>query len=562
MDIADDRLRALKAERDRYVSLSFCWADVLMEIGPDLTVRFATGACEPFLGRSAKALLGVHARDLVAPADGPLLSEMLKRARDQGRIAEELIRVSSPLGMFPVSVAGYCLDSVNGNVFIGMRKATAEAKAHARTVPKGEAGMHDSQGFSELVANRLKSLEEAGETAKVTLVSIPGMDQLERRLTDEQKEKLTQSMGACLMANSIGGDSVTKVGDGRFGFVHSEAANVDDIMGQLEDLTRKLDPTGEGVKAETASIDVPGDGPSVSEEDLAKGLLVTLNRFRNAEGQGFSIKALAANMNTLVGEAVTEVNNFKAVVASGEFYVALQPIIQAHTGEVHHYEALCRFDAKPGESPFKTINFAEETGLIHDFDLAMVEKVVEWLGQFPRNTDRYKIAVNVSGHSISQKSYLDGLYALLKENLWTQGKLMFEITESSRMSDLEEANNFIQGLRKWGYHVCLDDFGAGAASFQYLSALEVDVVKLDGSAVKNSMKAPKGRAFMSALTELCRRMRVETIAEMIDDEPTLHFVRDCGCEYVQGWLFGKPSKNIKDFTPYPNAGMFKPAKRA
>ncbi len=134
---------------------------------------------------------------------------------------------------------------------------------------------------------------------------------------------------------------------------------------------------------------------------------------------------------------------------------------------------------------------------------------------------------------------------------------MFEITESSRMSDLESANNFIQSLRGRGYHVCLDDFGAGAASFQYLSVLDVDVVKLDGSAVKNAQKAAKGRAFLSALTELCRRMNVETIAEMVDTEETLDFCRDCGCNYVQGFLFGKPSPDIKDFSPLPQGALFR-----
>ena len=146
---------------------------------------------------------------------------------------------------------------------------------------------------------------------------------------------------------------------------------------------------------------------------------------------------------------------------------------------------------------------------------------------------------------------------LLKDNPWTQGKLLFEITESSRMSRLELANQFIQSLRDRGYHVCLDDFGAGAASFQYLSVLDVDVVKIDGSAVKNALTASKGRAFLSALTELCRRMKVETIAEMVDTPETLDFCRDCGCNYVQGYLFGKPSREIRDFAPLPQLHLFK-----
>ena len=186
----------------------------------------------------------------------------------------------------------------------------------------------------------------------------------------------------------------------------------------------------------------------------------------------------------------------------------------------------------------------------------MAKKVVDWLGKRPRNSDRFNVAVNVSGFSIGQDSYFDALMKLLKANEWTRGKLMFEITESARMSNLEQANNFIQALRTLGYSVSLDDFGAGAASFQYLSVLEVDLVKLDGSAVKNAQKATKGRAFLSALSGLCRAMEIGTIAEMVDTPETLTFVRDCGCDYVQGYLFGKPSRDIRHFTPLPRVELF------
>ncbi|MEE3500360.1 EAL domain-containing protein [Acidiphilium acidophilum] len=182
--------------------------------------------------------------------------------------------------------------------------------------------------------------------------------------------------------------------------------------------------------------------------------------------------------------------------------------------------------------------------------------LLAWLFTRPLNNARERIAVNVSGYSIEQAAYTEALLNLLAENDWLRGRLMFEITESARIANLETADRFIQALRQRGFQVSLDDFGAGAASFQYLSVLDVDVVKLDGSAVRNAQKAQKGRAFLSALTELCRRMGIETIAEMVDTPETLQFVRDCGCNYVQGYLFGRPTKEINDFHPLPNRILF------
>jgi EAL domain-containing protein (putative c-di-GMP-specific phosphodiesterase class I) len=200
------------------------------------------------------------------------------------------------------------------------------------------------------------------------------------------------------------------------------------------------------------------------------------------------------------------------------------------------------------------ITFAEDVGLIWHFDLAMAKKVVEWLQ--PRRANKYKIAVNISGQSIANPAYHAKLFALLEANPWTSENMLFEITESARIADLADANQFFQTLRKKGYEVCLDDFGAGAASFQYLASLDVDVVKLDGSAVKNALAAKKGRAFLSALTKLCKDIGVETVAEMVDDAETLNFVRDCGVDFAQGYLFGKPAIDITVFakTGLPRIG--------
>ena len=136
----------------------------------------------------------------------------------------------------------------------------------------------------------------------------------------------------------------------------------------------------------------------------------------------------------------------------------------------------------------------------------------------------------------------------MDSNPWTQGNLIFELTESARVEDLEGANTFIQKLRDRGYPVCLDDFGAGAASFQYLSAIDVDVVKIDGPVVKSAEAIERGRAFLTALASFCRELKVETIAEMVDTPETTKFCYDCGIDFVQGFLFGPPNFDLNVFS--------------
>ncbi|HKT19439.1 MAG TPA: EAL domain-containing protein [Stellaceae bacterium] len=547
-------LDALRAERDRYVSLAFCCADLLFELDRNFDVLFAAGALGPFFGKSAAQLRSTSFRDLIAPADRPIAAQALKGLPKTGRAHDEQIRIVDRNGnSLWMSMSAYCLDPVEGNIFVGLRKADAAAKATALSYPRDEtSGLYDSGSFAELAAERIKKIQAAGEAAEVTLLSMPEIEALQQRLGREQSTSLLHRLGDFLKANSVGGDSAARVAEGKFSIMHAAGAKLGELTGQIEEITRSVDPAGRGARVDAATVAL--DAAALDGAELTKGLLYLMHKF--SDDSAADVHAITANMSRLVDEAAAEVNGFRQIVALSKFHVVLQPIIHATSGEIHHYEALCRFDKNPADSPFKTITFAEETGLIHEFDLAMAKKVVDWLSKRPRNSDRFNVALNVSGFSIGQDSYLDALMKLLKANAWTRGKLMFEITESARMSNLEQANNFIQALRTLGYSVSLDDFGAGAASFQYLSVLEVDLVKLDGSAVKNAQRAAKGRAFLSALTGLCRSMEIGTIAEMIDTPETLTFVRDCGCDFVQGFLFGKPSRDIRHFTPLPRIELF------
>lgn len=288
----------------------------------------------------------------------------------------------------------------------------------------------------------------------------------------------------------------------------------------------------------------------VNDEELTKGILFALRNLIEQGGR-LDVATLVESVGDVVGEALDTVRTFKETVARRAFNVVFQPIVDIHRGDVHHYEALCRFDGSSA-TPFKAISFAEQAGLVHEFDLAMVSLVVERMRSALTAGDDLRVAVNVSGYSIGVPAYFEGLMRLLRENRWTRGRLSFEITESSRMTELDTANQFIQALRGLGHQVCLDDFGAGAASFQYLSMLDVDVVKIDGSAIANARSTDKGGALLSALTELCRRIGVATVAEMVEDADCLAFCRDCGCDFAQGYLFGKPAPSVAAFRPLPN----------
>lgn len=545
-----------RPDRDRFVAFAFCWADVLFELDAEQKIIFAAGPIEALLGRGMKELIGVPFIDLAARSNKSLVSELMMVAEKQGRIENTSIRLRGSQGdTSRLSFAGYRLNDLDGHYFLALRAAaTVKKRPDGRSFSRDtESGLFDAHSFADLANEQLKAAREAGEEAELTLVSLPNIEAFRQNLDEDAQQSLADSFGAALRANSLNGDTAAEIGEGKFALVHESSMDIGVLEDRLAEVTREVDPAGEGITAESATLEV-GDG-ELNDEDFANGLVYAINKFKDSKAGEFNLKDFSTNISSMVDQAVSSVREFKEIIDGEKFDVAFHPILNNKTGKVHHYESLVRFHKlDSGTSPFEYITYAEEVGLIWQFDIAMARKVIRWLDK--NRTKGYSIAVNISGNSIGNLTYLADLHALLKKNFWAKGLILFEITESSRIADLSSANRFIQKVRGEGYEVCLDDFGAGAASFQYLASLDVDVVKLDGSAVKNALTSKKGQSFLTALTRLCRDMGVETIAEMIDDKETLNFVRKCGVDYAQGYLFGEPSTDITIFENYTYAQHF------
>jgi len=544
----------LKFERDRFVAFAFCWGDILLELDLNFNISFAGGALTPITGKNEVDIIGSPVTDIIAEADHNLFIQVVSGTDDHNRIESISIRLQGRKGPTPpIEMMGYRIKDLNNHLFIAFRLGNNFGRAN-RLKKDEESGLLDQGSFIEAAQARIKQNALSNTPVEMTMLDMDQLQNLADGLGNEDAAHFMNSVGAYLRSSSIGGDTAGRISDNKFGLVHKQGMRVEDLQDKLSQMASHV--SHGKVKLDINAATLAVDTNNISDEDLANGLTYTINQFKNSRGKDFSVQSLTRSMSDLVGEAYEKITTFKKVVKEREFFIVFQPIIGTRSGKIHHYECLARFRGEhAGKSPYEYIVFAEETGLIPEFDLAMAQMALQWLGQQAKGKE-YHLAVNISGNSVGNAEYIKGLLFLLNDNIWAKDSLMFEITESSRLDDLDEANKFIQELRKMGFKVCLDDFGAGAASFQYLSTLEVDIVKLDGSAIRNALKARKGRSFLIALGNLCRDLKVETIAEMIDNPKGLTFVRDCGIGYVQGYLFGKPSTNIRDFDPLPNAELF------
>ncbi len=546
------RLEAIKAERDTFAALAFCWADVVMVLDGDGTIRFACGATRFYLGMRETELTGRNFDDFAVPEDAGRVAAVLAESRGRGRVERDRVRLQGNADRATaMTLVGYSFDPNEGQFFLALRGAPATAtETAAHAAEEAESGLLAPDVFAARAAQRARAAEAAGDQVAVTLLEMPGLERTAETLGAADRMKLRRRIGETVRAQALDSDTAAYVGEGKYSLLHGAAADMGSLENALARIAREADPQGRTAGVATTRVDVERAG-QLAETDLVRGLTYMLNQFSHAPP---GAAELPDTVSALVDRARGEVGAFRQTISDGAFQIVLQPILAARTGAIHHFEALSRFE--DGGSPGQRIRFAEETGMIHEFDLAMVREVLAWLRGQPREMPGLKVAVNVSGNSVGRAEYVDALLELLDANTWARGRLLFEITESARMSDLAGANRFIQRVRQRGYTVCLDDLGAGAASFRYLSALDVDYVKIDGHALHHARQAAKGTAFLSALVELCQRLGTHTIAEMIDDAEALAFVYGCGVDYVQGFLFGRPSPKLRDFSPLPNATLF------
>lgn len=218
-----------------------------------------------------------------------------------------------------------------------------------------------------------------------------------------------------------------------------------------------------------------------------------------------------------------------------------QGVYRADSGALTHLEALVRMvdEADPAHCimPGQFIAHAEKSGKILDIDRWMVRESIALLATHSRLP---ALAINISGRSFDDPDLPGFITTQLARQGVAPQRLLVELTETAAISDLRDAERFIDALRQAGCTLCLDDFGSGFASFAYLKRLKVDVLKIDGLFIRNLPRERDNQVFVRSIIEVARGMGQRTVAEFVEDEETLHLLQEFGVDMVQGYYLDKP----------------------
>lgn len=228
-------------------------------------------------------------------------------------------------------------------------------------------------------------------------------------------------------------------------------------------------------------------------------------------------------------------HGFRAHISEDRHSIMRQAVVCATDFSVLHYEWLVRFDSDAGLE--RILRPAEISGAISDLDLSMLKQAVAVLNTAP---DRHPIAVNLSGASFADPGFENTLLATLTKLETNPEKLIFELTETWDLKNLNPALRLLNILRDRGHSLCLDDVGAGAASIRYLRAFPADWLKIDGEFVASAARNDRENAILKAILSLREDLNVRFIAEGIETEQLRDFALKMGFDALQGYIFGPP----------------------
>lgn len=224
------------------------------------------------------------------------------------------------------------------------------------------------------------------------------------------------------------------------------------------------------------------------------------------------------------------------------FILYLQPIMHIKTKRVSHYEVLIRMQDKDGtiRSPGDFIPAAENTGLIHAIDHMVLCKAIALAAKIYEAGIFANFSINLSAHAFNDPELLPILKQQLNEHQIVPEKLMFEITETAALEDIPGARTLMKEIKELGCGFVLDDFGVGFSSFFYLRELPVDVVKIDGSFVRNLANNKDDVILVDALCSVARGFGKKVTAEFVESEEILNIITQMDVDYAQGYYIGRP----------------------
>lgn len=535
---------ALRVSEQRFRTAFDNIPDVVAIYDSEFRIRYVNHALTRLTQRPASSYIGRRDSDIAAPGLVALWRPLLHMARTTSSVQTSDLEYPSAKGTRYVIATSVPLLNAAGAVEEVMcifhdftERKLAEDKArqaalhdpltnlpnrallfeYAPHVLGGARRMHESVAFMFVDLDRFKPINDihGHETGDEVL------RQVAQRFADNVREE----------------DMVFRLGGDEFLILLPRIKDVSvasELALHILDMLHRPYRIGHLELTLSASLGIslyPGDGKEI--DALINHADAAMYHAKQLGRNGYQFYSPEMSEQT-EGQSVIE-QQLRQAIAHNEFCLFYQPVVDVVSGEVMSVEALIRW---PGKSagPSRFVPIAEASGLIGPVgEWVFSEACRQYLRWRRAGLPAVPIAVNVSSVQFKRKGLVDYLVRMLAAHGLTSAALQVELTETALMDDIEHAVRVLGALKELGIMISLDDFGTGYSSLSYLSRLPLDKIKIDQAFVQRIETDTAGRAITDAIIALGRTLGLQIVAEGIESEAVLTYLRKQGCHQAQGF---------------------------
>lgn len=240
---------------------------------------------------------------------------------------------------------------------------------------------------------------------------------------------------------------------------------------------------------------------------------------------------------------VTIENKLKEALFNQNFVMNFQPQYYVGNKKLRGMEALIRWRDKDGKmiSPAVFIPIAEKSGTIVPIGAWVIEESIKYFSEWKRKYNcSFILSLNISAIQYMREEFTDSILSIIRKYDVDPRELELEITESVLIGNFKEITEKMSILREYGIRISLDDFGTGYSSLSYLKGLPIDTLKIDKSFIDTSIVDENTRIITESIFYMAKRLGFETVAEGVETDEQYEYMKEIGCDCIQGYLLGKP----------------------
>jgi diguanylate cyclase (GGDEF)-like protein/PAS domain S-box-containing protein len=406
-------------------------------------------------------------------------------------------------------------------------------------------GLFNRRHFERALAQEIERASRYGSPGAVLLIDVDNFKNVNDTFGHTVGDDLLKGVAGSLKHRMRHTDTLARVGGDEFAVLLPHT-NAEEAMAVAADFVKALDKqtavrTDQSIHI-TASLGVASfenlsDIVALEHADLA------MYGAKQAGRNRFVVYQPLAGDRDQAAPRYSEADWMRRALEEDHFVLYCQPILNLEKNEVSQYELLLRLPDVRGcepQTPNAFLYIAERYGLITALDLWVVRKAIALIAAYQRAGQRLALNVNLSGQSIADPKLAGLIESALVKGGIDPACLVFEITETAAVANLQQARSFAGRMHSCGCALALDNFGAGLASFYYLKNFPFDYLKIDGEFIRGLSVNPVDRLVVQAIVLIAQGMGKKTVAVFVADAASVCLLRDSDVHYAQGYHIGVP----------------------